>query len=134
MRAAAVAGSLFTFWVIVSVTLWLLRLQPHSVISRAAFAWLGPRPVVGQAWAVYQGRWAMYSFGWLCQVAVVASGLWFFAFRSPGVAVQPWFLALGFGLTVGAGMSLVATIAFLIKAAKAHYLGPNPNWSAPLRE
>jgi hypothetical protein len=123
--------SLFIFWVVLYVTLWVIRLQPHSVLGRAALTWLGPRPVAGQSWAAYQGRWAMYSFGWLCQIALVFSGLWFYASRNPGLQSQPWFLALGFAFPIGVGMALVATVGFLFKAAKARYLGPNPTWNPP---
>ena len=122
-------GSLFTLWLLVYVAIWLLRIQPNSVISRAAFTWIGPKPRAGESWATYQTRWAVYSFGWLCQIALVFSALWFYASRNPGVAVRPWFLALGFSFPIGAGISLLATVTFLIKALKAHYYGPNPTWT-----
>src|SRR5215467_11041352 len=107
------------FWLVVYITLWLLRLMPHSVISRAALTWIGPQPLAGQSWASYQARWAMYSFGWLSQIALVFSAFWFYAYKNPDVATQPWFLALGFSFPIGAGISFLATVGFLFKAAKA---------------
>ncbi len=124
-------GSLVAFWVFVYVTLWLLKRRPNSTISRAAFTWFGPRPLEGQTRAAYQARWAMYSFGWLCQIALVLSTLLFLAWRSAGVDARTWFLALVFPLSLGACMAFLATLGFLVKAAKARYIGPNPVWSPP---
>jgi hypothetical protein len=76
-------------------------------------------------------RWAMYSFGWLSQIALVFSGLWFFASRTPGIDSRPWFLGFAFALSLGAGVAFLATLGFLCKAAKARYIGPNPTWNPP---
>jgi hypothetical protein len=124
-------AALLVIWLIVYVSIWLLRIRPESALSRAAFTWIGPRPVMGQEWAAFQARWAMYSFGWLCQIALVFSALEFLSIRLPGVESLPWFLALAFSLALGAGVALLATIGFLLKATKARYLGPNPKWSPP---
>jgi hypothetical protein len=39
--------------------------------------------------------------------------------------------ALQFGLALGLGMALLAFIAFLSKAGKAHFFGPNPTYQLP---
>jgi hypothetical protein len=124
-------GSLLAFWVVVFVAVWVLKLNPGSAITRAAFTWIGPRPIVGQTWAAYQARWAMYSFGWLCQIALVFSGVWFVLARYPGAESHLWLQALFFALPLGAGTALLATIGFMFKAAKARYIGPNPAWKPP---
>jgi hypothetical protein len=125
------ANSMLAFWLIVYVLMWFLRIRPGSAIARAAFTWFGPSPVAGQVWSAYQGRWAVYSLGWLCQIALVFSVLWFLSKRVSGIESHPWFLALALGLTLGAGVAMLATIGFLLKAAKARYFGPNPSWSPP---
>lgn len=37
-----------------------------------------------------------------------------------------WLQVVWFGLPLGAGMALLASVGFLIKAAKARLIGPNP--------
>jgi hypothetical protein len=120
--------SLLTFWVLVYLALWFLKTRPGNAVARAAFTWIGPRPQTGELWSAYQARWAVYSFGWLCQIALVFSLLWVISKRLAGIDSHPWFLALALGLTLGAGIALLATLGFTVKAAKAHYFGPNPPW------
>jgi len=127
-------GRIAAFWLIVYVVLWLLRLRPESVISRAAFSWIGPSPLLGQAWAQFQMRWAMYSFGWLCQFALVFSVLWFLVSRSPDLYSEVWFQVFWFALPLGAGVALLASVGFLFRAAKARYIGPNPIWTGQSNE
>lgn len=122
------------FWVIVFVVIVALKLRPESIVARAAFSWIGPLPERDQSLAQFQMRWAMYSFGWLCQFALVFSVLWLIASTSPGVDSQIWFQVIGFALPLGAGVALLATVGFLVKAAKARYIGPNPIWQDPLHE
>jgi hypothetical protein len=117
---------LLAFWLVVYLLLWFLRSRPKSTFAHFAFAWIGPRPVVGQAWSAYQASWAMYSFAWLCQIALVFSALYFLGSRFASISSHAWFLAVSFGLTLGAGMALLAAIGFLCKAGKARYLGPDP--------
>jgi hypothetical protein len=124
-------GSLLAFWAIVFVAIWVLKLRPESTIARAAFTWIGPRPIAGQTWATYQARWTVYSFGWLCQIALVCSGVWFVLARYPDAESHLWLQALFFGLPLGAGVALLATIGFMFTAAKARYIGPNPTCNPP---
>jgi hypothetical protein len=105
--------------------MWLL-MGPGRTLARVAVAWIGPRPVIGQPWSTHQASWAMYSFAWLCQIALVFSALYFLESRFASITSHPWFLGVSFGLTLGAGMALLATIGVLSKAAKAQYLDPNP--------
>ena len=126
--------AILTFWAAVCISLWFLRRHPESVIARAAFSWIGPVPTLGQSWAVFQLRWAMYSFGWLCQFALVFSALWFLVSRSPNVYSYMWFQVFWFALPLGVGIASLASLGFLVKAAKAHYIGPNPTWGGPQHE
>ena len=131
VRPPTLERSLVTFWMVVCFTIWLLKRRPDSLIARAAFTWVGPRPLVGQSWATFQARWAMYSFAWLCQIALVFSALRVIASRAADVDSAPWFLGFAFALSLGAGVALLATLGFLFKAAKARYIGLNPTWNPP---
>ena len=73
----------------------------------------------------------MYSFAWLCQIALVFSALRVIASRAADVDSAPWFLGFAFALSLGAGVALLATLGFLFKAAKARYIGLNPTWNPP---
>jgi hypothetical protein len=68
----------------------------------------------------------MYSLGWLCQIALVFSAVWYVLAHYPSAESHLWVQALFFALPLGAGMALLATIGFAFKAAKARYIGPNP--------
>jgi hypothetical protein len=123
--------SLLVFWLIAYGALWVLKIRPGSSITRAAFTWIGPRPLSGQTWSSFQARWAIYSFGWLCQIAVVFSALWALTSRIAGAQERPWYIAFAFALTLGAGIALFATLGFVLKAGKARYFGPNPVCNPP---
>jgi hypothetical protein len=93
---------------------------------------MGPRPVVGEALVRYHLRWAIYSFGWLCQIAVLFGLLWAASKRFPGAPDQSWFLDFAFGLTLGGGVATLATLGFLCKSVKACLIGPNQKYVAPV--
>jgi hypothetical protein len=118
--------ALVTFWIVVCASVVFMRSRPESTITRAAFTWVGPRQIVGESWAAFQLRWAMYSLSWLVQISAVASALWITALYVPSVSSHTWFSVAGFALALGAGMPALATIGFFAKAGKAKYLGPNP--------
>jgi len=117
---------ILAFWVAVYSLLWFFKLRPNSIVTRAAFTWFGPIPVPGQSWSSFQLRWAIYSFGWLCQIAVAFSILFVVAARYPRAPDSIWFQVPMFALPLGAGMAALASIGFLVKAAKARFFGPNP--------
>ena len=121
-------SKLTVFFLAVDAFLLYMKLRPESVITRAALTWIGPMPEIGQSWAMFQMRWAVYSFVWLCQFALVFSALWWFVSSYPEVYSQSWFQLFWFALPIGTGVALLATIGFLVKAAKARYFGPNPYW------
>jgi len=118
--------SILIFWVAVYGFIWLLRRNPQNVVSRAAFVWIGPRPVVGETWASFQLRWASYSFGWLCQFALALSALLVVVSHFPSVGEEAWFRVMLFALPLGVGVALLAMLGFLGKAGKAQWFGPNP--------
>ncbi len=122
---------IIAFWVAVYVVIWLLSLYPRSTVSRIAFSWFGPAPREGESWAKYQLRWAFYSLDWLGQIAFLFALLFGAAYLYPGIEKRDLFLAVAaLGLPIGAGMAVLAMLAFLIKAAKARYIGPNPVYGA----
>jgi len=108
------------------LALWLLGRRPNSLLCRAATTWFGPLPTQGESWSRFQLRWAAYSLRWLIQIAVLFCALWFVEVRAPEVYSYSVFQLLWFALPLGFGMALLASIGFLAKAAKAHYIGPNP--------
>ena len=115
------------FYVALYAAIWLLSLFPRSTVTRFAFSWFGPVPRQGESWTKYQLRWAFYSLDWLGQVAFLFLLLYSAAYFFPAIAQHQMFLAFAaFGLPIGAGMALLAALAFFIKAAKARYWGPNP--------
>ena len=118
--------NILIFWMLVYIALWLLKRNPHSVISRAVFTWIGPLPNAGESWAQFQLRWAAYSFGWLCQFSLILTVIFVLALYFPSFPEEIWFKVLLFALPLGAGVGLLATVGFLFKAAKAYLFGPNP--------
>ena len=127
-------SKILTFWIIICVCIWLLKLRPNSIISKAAFTWFGPMPKIGETYVTYQLRWMTYSFGWLCQFCLFFSILWFFVARSPELYSYNWFKVLWFALPFGIGISGLASLGFLFKALKANYFGPNPVWEGDPNE
>lgn len=126
--------SIIAFWAVVFLVLVVLRCWPGNVIARAAFMWFGPLPKQAETWAQFQFRWAIYSFSWLCQCCFLLTVLWLSALWFPGVDSATWFQVAFFALPLGAGAALLAVVGFLIKAAKARLIGPNPTWTNPLEE
>ena len=122
-------SNLTLFFLAIDGFLLYLKLRPESMITKAALTWIGPLPEIGQSWAKFQMRWALYSFVWLCQFALVISALWWFVSKYPEVYSQWLFQLFWFALPIGIGVSLLATVGFLFKATKARYFGPNPYWN-----
>lgn len=114
------------FWLLVDGLFWLLRLRPNSLVSRTAFTWFGPKPIIGELWARYQLRWSMYSLSWLVQFALVFSVLLFAIAKWQLVELEGFFGVLLFALPIGIAMAGLATLGFGVKAAKAQWVGPNP--------
>ena len=119
------------FWIMVYAIVWVLRRHPENVVSQAAFAWIGPRPEIGESWARFQLRWASYSFGWLCRFSLLFSALFVLAAYAPSSSEQTWFRVVSFALILGIGVALLALLGFLFRAGKAHWLGPNPSYPEP---
>jgi hypothetical protein len=107
--------------------IWVLSLFPRSTVTRIAFSWIGPVPLEGETWAKYQLRWAFYALDWLGQIVFLFAVLYGAAYFYPSIEEHQAFLVFAtFALPIAGGMALVATLAFLLKAAKARYVGPNP--------
>lgn len=124
--------TILVFLVATAALILVLKSRRETTIARAMFSWMGPRPIVGEALARYQLRWAMYSFGWLCQIAVLFGLLWAASKRFPVAPDQSWFLVFAFALTLGGGVAALAALGFLGKFIKARLIGPNPVYRAPL--
>jgi len=122
---------LVIFYVVAFALFLVLRFRSNSAIARAAFTWMGPRPIVSDSWARYQLRWALYSLGWLAQIVLIFCVLWAASVWFPQVQNQVWWQVFWFALPLGAGMALLAAIGFLAKSAKARVLGPNPLYQLP---
>jgi hypothetical protein len=117
---------LIWFWALLFGALWFLRRRPGSIFAQAALTWIGPLPTEGELWSRFQLRWASYACGWFLQFAVALSLLYVASRIWPGAADATWFNVLYFALPIGIGMALLAAIGFSLKAAKAHWFGPNP--------
>jgi hypothetical protein len=118
---------IITFFAVLLVALWLIRLFPGSIFSRIAFSWIGPVPLDGETWGRYQVRWAFYALDWLGQLAILLLLLIVAAYFFPSIQEKQVFLVFAaFALPMGAVMALVAALTYFIKAAKARYVGPNP--------
>lgn len=126
--------SILAFWTVIAVLLIALRRWPDTAIARAAFTWFGPIPLKGESWAKFQFRWAAYSFSWWCQFCFALTVLWFLSRYIPRIESSAWFQIFFFALPLGAGMALLALINFLVKATKAHLVGPNPIWGGAEEE
>ncbi len=116
---------------IILAVVWLIRLFPNSAAGRIAFSWFGPTPRVSESWARYQFRWAVYSLDWLGQIAVMIAILLGILWVAPDLEHHSLFLVFIFALPIAAGMAVLALCGFLVRAAKAAYLGPNPIWDGP---
>ena len=119
---------ILTFFAVVYLGLWLLKRSRNSVLSRAAFSWLGPFPAAGERWSSFQFRWAIYSFWWLCQFVIVLCVLAYVPTFWPETKNEDWLLVSFFALGLGVGMATLAFVAFLFKSLKARWLGPNPEF------
>ena len=75
--------------------------------------------------------WAVYSFDWLIQILVLFGVVNGVLVLFPQTQDHHLLFAFYFGLVVGLGTALVAFLAFLCKATKAHLLGPNPTYALP---
>jgi len=89
---------------------------------------MGPKPAEGEPWAAYQWRWAVYSFDWLIQVMVLFALVNGAMMAFPQMGEHQLLRAFQFGLTLGLGMALLAFLAFVARAAKARFVGPNPTY------
>lgn len=119
------------FYAVIGAVVILLRLFSNSFVSRVAFSWLGPKPAVDETWAAYQWRWAVYSLGWLIQIMLLFALVNGVLIAFPQIQQHQLLLAFQFGLTLGLGMALLAFVAFVARAAKARFFGPNPTHKSP---
>ena len=115
------------FYIALFAVIWALSLFPRSTVARMAFSWFGPVPREGESWARYQLRWAFYALDWLGQIALLFALFYGAAYFYPPVGEHELFLVFAaLALPIGGGMAVLAMAAFLVKAAKARYIGPNP--------
>ncbi|MBE9608127.1 hypothetical protein [Chitinilyticum piscinae] len=120
--------NIFIFFLALRLLLWLLHRYPRSIVSRVAFAWVGPLPTEQELFAHFQLRWAIFSFGWLCHFAITFTFLYMIGTYFPNLSEQVWFEVGLFAVSLGLGVAVLATLGFLIKAGKAYWFGPNPRF------
>lgn len=118
------------FYAAVAAVVVILRLFANSFVGRVTFSWMGPKPQKGETWATYQWRWAMYSLDWLIQVMVLFALVNGVLIALPQAREHQLLRVFQFGLTLGLGMALLAFLAFVARAAKARFLGPNPAYQS----
>ena len=119
-------GRILLFFLGVRVLLLFFQHRPYGIFARTAYTWMGPFPDLGESWSRFQLRWAAYSFRWFVELALLFSALCFFAFKVPNAYSYTLFQLFLFALPLGLGMAFLAALGFLVRAAKAHYIGPNP--------
>ncbi len=119
---------ILVFFLCLRALLWFLHRNPQSLFGHVAFSWIGPLPLDQELFARFQLRWAIYSFGWLCQFAIAIAVLLVIGTYVPDQFDQLWFRVFLFSLPLGFGVAALATMGFLFKAGKAHWLGPNPHF------
>ena len=107
-------------------TLWLIRKFPHHPVARVAQLWLGPFPLQGETLSRFLFRRALYSFKLSCQAIVGLLALWILASWYPTFGETPWFLVVGFALTLIGGTFLLATGLYAASSLKQRWFGPNP--------
>lgn len=94
---------------------------------RRTASWFESRPVVGQTRAAHHWRSAVYAFSWFCAIALLTVGYGLYLGPNLGAGEWDWIHAiLMLGLPLFAAAVALKTIEFLIRAAKARYIGPNP--------
>jgi hypothetical protein len=127
MSAAQIIG----VYAVIGLVLFLVRLLAHTLVDRIAFSWMGPIPAIGELWSTYQWRWATYSLDWLIQITVLFGCLNALFMLYPETQQYQLLFAFQFALALGLGMALLACVGFLIRCAKARFLGPNPAFAPP---
>ena len=118
------------FWLAIYGVVMYFRFKSESTLSHVLFSWIGPVPKSGERLSEYHLKWSLYSTGWLCQFCIVFCTLWILLSYYPGLYERTWFQVLWFAIPFGVGISLLASLGFVFKYAKARYVGPNPACSA----
>lgn len=118
------------FWVIVFIGVTILRRHPHSLISRVAFTWNGPMPIIGEPRSTYNVRRAFFALKWLFVLLLIASLVFGAAAISTTISESESFMIVSlFVFTIGIGMATLGFILALLGAAKARFIGPNPEFN-----
>ena len=124
------ATRVFVFYATIAAAVIVLRVFANSFVSRVAFSWMGPKRAEGETCSAYQWRWAVYSLDWLIQIMVVFALVSGVIVAFPQTQEHQLLRAFQFGLTLGFGMALLAFLAFIARAAKARFFGPNPTYKS----
>jgi hypothetical protein len=114
------------FYTLVWVALWLLRRRSNSILSRFAFSWNGPFPIVGERKSQFQLRQAFFALNWLAQIALVSALLVVIHLYELLELVETLQFVLMFALGIGAGMAVLSSIYCFLIAFWARYFGSDP--------
>jgi hypothetical protein len=121
------------FWLAVWIGVKLLQKNPDSFLSKLAFSWNGPFPLVGEKRSSFYFRQVRYALGWLIELLFVSAALLTAAWLIPAVKDAEIFLMFcSFALTIGVGMSILGAILAALVSAKARLWGPNPEFALAL--
>jgi len=117
------------FWLAVWCSVKLLQRNPDSFLSKLAFSWNGPFPVVGEKRSAFYVRQVRYALGWFIELLFVSAALFLAAWLIPAVKAAETFLMLcSFALTIGVGMSVLGAFLAALVSAKARLWGPDPEF------
>lgn len=104
----------------------LVHIFWRNRLSQLALTWFGPIPKQYEYLSEFKLRKFWYAFGWFLQLIYALILLFVVAKYYPQIEKHNYFLVISFGLTIGLGMSVLASFGFLVSFAKTYLLGPNP--------
>lgn len=104
----------------------LVHMFWRNRLSQLALTWFGPIPKQYEYLSEFKLRKFWYAFGWFLQLIYALILLFVVAKYYPQIEKHNYFLVIAFGLTIGLGMSVLASFGFLVSFAKTYLLGPNP--------
>ncbi|MEL0068861.1 MAG: hypothetical protein VW874_11420, partial [Gammaproteobacteria bacterium] len=100
-------GIAFSVYLLVQLFWW-------SSIGRFALTWFGPIPEQYEYLSEFKLRRAWYAFGWLLQIIYAFTVLFIIGNYFPWTQGTDYFLVVSFALTIGFGMSLLASLGLFI--------------------
>jgi hypothetical protein len=107
----------------------MLQKNPDSFVSKLAFSWSGPFPVVGEKRSSFYFRQVRFALGWLIELLLIGATLFVAVWLIPALKEAETFLMVSaFALTIGIGMAILGAILAGLVSAKALFMGPDPEF------